>query len=233
MKDAFPENIWSVGVFCRIFADKSITRSERNMNYKNIIFDLGNVIVKLDEGATMRAFEQLGLDKTDHIRENPEMLRLFQGMGLGLVSNKDFFDAFRKMTHQEVTDQQITDAVNAMLLYVPDVKKQKLLDLRKAGVRTFLLSNTIDLHWRYCIDHLFPMGPYGVTDYFERTFVSQEMHKKKPNDNIFQQAIQDAALNPSDTLFIDDLEVNCQAAERNGLHTFQNKEFDDWMKMLG
>jgi HAD superfamily hydrolase (TIGR01509 family) len=77
------------------------------------------------------------------------------------------------------------------------------------------------------------MGPYGVSDYFERTFVSQEMHKKKPNDDIFQQVIHDAAINPSDTLFIDDLEVNCQAAERNGLHTFQNKEFDDWMKMMG
>jgi FMN phosphatase YigB (HAD superfamily) len=118
------------------------------MNYKNIIFDLGNVIVKLDEGATMRAFAQLGWGQAEHVRENPETLRLFQGMGLGLVSNQEFFDAFRRMSHKEVTDQQITDATNAMLLYIPDAKKQKLLELRKAGVRTFLLSNTIDLHWR-------------------------------------------------------------------------------------
>jgi putative hydrolase of the HAD superfamily len=65
-----------------------------------------------------------------------------------------------------------------MLRYIPDAKKQKLIDLRKAGYRTFLLSNTIDLHWRYCCENLFAMGPYSVDDYFERTFVSQEMHMK-------------------------------------------------------
>lgn len=69
------------------------------MNYKNIIFDLGNVLVKLDEAATMRAFEALGWPKKDHIREYAEGLRLFQAMGVGQMSNKQFFDAFRATTH--------------------------------------------------------------------------------------------------------------------------------------
>ena len=202
------------------------------MNYKNIIFDLGNVIVKLDEDATMKAFEKLGWGTFDHIRENSDGLRLFQGMGLGLVSNQEFFDSFRKMTSADVTDRQITDATNAMLRYIPDAKKQKLLDLRKAGYRTFLLSNTIDLHWRYCCENLFAMGPYSVDDYFERTFVSQEMHMKKPNDDIFQEVIRETGICPTETLFIDDLMVNCQAAERNGMHAFHNKDFDDWMTLF-
>ena len=202
------------------------------MNYKNIIFDLGNVIVKLDEDATMKAFEKLGWGTFDHIRENSDGLRLFQGMGLGLVSNQEFFDSFRKMTSADVTDRQITDATNAMLRYISDAKKQKLLDLRKAGYRTFLLSNTIDLHWRYCCENLFAMGPYSVDDYFERTFVSQEMHMKKPNDDIFQEVIRETGICPTETLFIDDLMVNCQAAERNGMHAFHNKDFDDWMTLF-
>jgi len=202
------------------------------MNYRNIIFDLGNVIVKLDESATMHAFKQLGWGQYDHIRENHETLQLFQGMGLGLVSNGDFFDAFRHMTSQDVTDRQITEATNAMLRYIPDEKKQKLIDLRKAGYRTFLLSNTIDLHWKYCIEHLFPMGTYGVDDYFEHAFFSQEIHMKKPNDDIFQHVIRETAIRPSDSLFIDDLEINCQAAERNGIKAFHNKSFDDWLALF-
>ena len=202
-------------------SDFQPTNKRTKMKYKNIVFDLGNVLVKLDEEATMHAFEQLGWGQYDHIRENPEGLKLFQDMGLGLISNQHFFDAFRRMTGSKVTDRQITDATNAMLLYIPDAKKQKLLQLRKEGIKTFLLSNTIDLHWRFCVDHLFPMDGYGVNDYFEQTFVSQEMHMKKPNDDIFQQVIKETAINPAETLFIDDLEVNCLAAEHNGFHTFQ------------
>ena len=202
------------------------------MNYKNIIFDLGNVLVKLDEAATMRAFEALGWPKKDHIREYAEGLRLFQAMGIGQMSNKQFFDAFRATTHSNVTDRQITDATNAMLLYIPEEKKRKLLQLREKGHRVFLLSNTIDLHWQYCKNNLFPMDQYGVDDYFEKTFLSQEMHMKKPDDEIFQQVVKDAAMDPGATLFIDDLEVNCEVAERNGIHTFQNKNFDDWMQLF-
>ena len=183
------------------------------MNYKNIIFDLGNVLVKLDEDATMRAFEKLGMGSFKHLRENPEALQLFQAMG-------------------NATDKQITDATNAMLLIIPDVKKQKLIDLRKAGYHTFLLSNTIDIHWRYCKDKLFPMGNYTADDYFDRIFTSQEMHMKKPDDEIFQTVIKEACINPNETIFIDDLEVNCIAAEKNGIHAFQNKEFDDWMELF-
>ena len=76
------------------------------------------------------------------------------------------------------------------------------------------------------------MDQYGVDDYFEKAFLSQEMHMKKPDDEIFQQVINDATIDPNDTLFIDDLEVNCEAAERNGIHSFQNKDFDDWMKLF-
>lgn len=202
------------------------------MNYKNIIFDLGNVLVKLDEAATMRAFEALGWPKKEHIREYAEGQRLFQAMGVGQMSNKQFFDTFRATTHSNVTDRQITDATNAMLLYIPEEKKRKLLQLREKGHRVFLLSNTIDLHWQYCKNNLFPMDQYGVDDYFEKTFLSQEMHMKKPDDEIFQQVVKDAAMDPGATLFIDDLEVNCEAAERNGIHTFQNKNFDDWMQLF-
>ena len=202
------------------------------MNYKNIIFDLGNVLVKLDEDATMQAFENLGMGRYKHLRENPEALKLFQAMGIGMISNQDFFNAFRKIVNPNTTDKQITDATNAMLITIPDVKKQKLMDLRKAGYRTFLLSNTIDLHWRYCKDELFPMDSFTVDDYFEHTFTSQKMHMKKPDDEIFQTVIKETGIKPNETIFIDDLEVNCNAAERNGIHAFQNKEFDDWMKLF-
>ena len=202
------------------------------MMYKNIVFDLGNVLVKLDEHETIKRFEQLGLKEAGHISENPEMLKLFQDMGIGLLSNREFFDSFRRIANSEATDNQITDAANAMLRYIPDEKKQKLLDLRKAGYRVYLLSNTNDIHWRYCADVLFPMQDYGINDYFDGMFLSQEVHVEKPDDRIFQIVIKETGILPNETLFVDDLEENCLAAKRNGFHTFQNIGFDDWMKIL-
>ena len=202
------------------------------MMYKNIVFDLGNVLVKLDEHETIKRFEQLGLKEAGHISDNPEMLKLFQEMGIGLLSNREFFDSFRRIANTEATDEQITNAANAMLRYIPDEKKQKLLDLRRAGCRVYLLSNTNDIHWQYCADVLFPMQNYEVDDYFDGTFLSQELHLEKPDDRIFQIVIKEAGILPNETLFVDDLEENCQAAMRNGFNAFQNKGFDDWMKIL-
>jgi putative hydrolase of the HAD superfamily len=203
-----------------------------SMAYRNIVFDLGNVIVKLDEQATIKGFEQLGLKEVGHLRDNPELLKLFRDLGIGLITNQEFFDGVRRMANIAATDEQLTNAANAMLRYIPDEKKQKLLDLRRAGHRVYLLSNTNDIHWRYCADVLFPMQGYGVNDYFDGIFLSQELHVEKPSDEIFQTVIQETGIDPNETLFVDDLEENCQAAERNGYHTFHNKEFNDWLEIL-
>jgi putative hydrolase of the HAD superfamily len=76
------------------------------------------------------------------------------------------------------------------------------------------------------------MQNYGVDDYFDGVFLSQELHVEKPDDRIFQIVIKETGIDPNESLFVDDLEKNCQAAERNGFHTFQNKSFDDWLEIL-
>ena len=202
------------------------------MLYRNIVFDLGNVLVKLDEHATIKRFEQLGLKDIEHIGENSDVKKLFHDMGIGRVSNQAFFDGFRRIANTTATDKQITDAANAMLKYIPDEKKQILLNLRSAGYRVYLLSNTNDIHWRYCADVLFPMQGYGVDDYFDGIFLSQELHVEKPDDRIFQTVIKETGIAPNESLFIDDLAENCLAAQRNGFHTFQNKQFNDWIDMI-
>ena len=40
-----------------------------------------------------------------------------------------------------------------------------------------------------------------------------------------------ANIHPEETLFIDDLKENCEAAEKLGIHTFQNVKFDDWLAL--
>lgn len=201
------------------------------MQYKNIIFDLGNVLVKLDSPGCMNAFKALGMEKLTDFGAYPEAKKLMGELGIGLISTEQFCDAARDLTHTTVSNQQIIDAANRMLVVIPDRKKQKLLELKANGYRLFLLSNTIDVHWDYCVEKLFPYQGHNVEDYFEKVFLSQRLHLSKPDARIYEEVIRQAEIVPKEFLFIDDLKENCVAAEKLGIHTFQNIEFDDWLDL--
>ena len=115
---------------------------------------------------------------------------------------------------------------------IPDEKKRRLLDLRVRGHRVFLLSNTNSIHWDYCVEQLFPYKNYGVADYFERIFLSQEMHLQKPDAEIFNEVLRQTGIRAEDSIFIDDLPENCEAARSVGIQAFQNTNFDDWELFL-
>ena len=199
------------------------------MQYKNIIFDLGNVLVKLNPEGCIGAFKAIGMGELVDSNPQSEGMKLMSKLGVGMITTEEFCDAARKLTGTDVTNEDIIDAANKMLVEIPDEKKERLLQLKKAGYRLFLLSNTIDIHWDYCVELLFPYQNHGVEDYFEQCFLSQRMHLAKPNARIYEEVIRQANIHPDETLFIDDLKENCEAAEKLGIHTFQNVKFDDWL----
>ena len=201
------------------------------MQYKNIIFDLGNVLVKLNPEGCIGAFKAIGMGELVDSNPQSEGMKLMGKLGVGMITTEAFCDAARELTGTDVTNEDIIDAANKMLVEIPDYKKERLLQLKKAGYRLFLLSNTIDVHWGYCVEHLFPYQNHGVEDYFEQCFLSQRMHLAKPNARIYEEVIRQANIYPDETLFIDDLKENCEAAEKLGIHTFQNVKFDDWLAL--
>lgn len=201
------------------------------MQYKNIIFDLGNVLVKLNPEGCIGAFKAIGMGELVDSNPQSEGMKLMSKLGVGMITTEEFCEAARKLTGADVTNEEIIAAANKMLVEIPDEKKERLLQLKKAGYRLFLLSNTIDVHWDYCVEHLFAYQNYGVEDYFEQCFLSQRMHLAKPNARIYEEVIRQANIHPDETLFIDDLKENCEAAEKLGIHTFQNVKFDDWLAL--
>ena len=201
------------------------------MQYKNIIFDLGNVLVKLNPDGCIGAFKAIGMGELVDSNPQSEGMKLMSKLGVGMITTEEFCEAALKLTGTDVTNEEIINAANKMLVEIPDEKKERLLQLKKAGYRLFLLSNTIDVHWGYCVEHLFPYQNHGVEDYFEHCFLSQRMHLAKPDARIYEEVIRQANINPDETLFIDDLKENCEAAEKLGIHTFQNVKFDDWLAL--
>lgn len=198
---------------------------------KHIIFDLGNVLVRLDTPACIEAFKKIGMEMVIN-RANDDAKSVLEQLGLGLISVETFYQKARELSGSHASDEAICHAANAMLVEIPDEKKRRLLDLRARGHRVFLLSNTNSIHWDYCVEQLFPYKNYGVADYFERIFLSQEMHLQKPDAEIFNEVLRQTGIRAEDSIFIDDLPENCEAARGVGIQAFQNTNFDDWELFL-
>lgn len=198
---------------------------------KHIIFDLGNVLVRLDTPACIEAFKKIGMEMVIN-RSNDDAKSVLEQLGLGLISVETFCQKARELSGYQASDEAICHAANAMLVEIPDEKKRRLLDLRARGHRVFLLSNTNSIHWDYCVEQLFPYKNYGVADYFERIFLSQEMHLQKPDAEIFNEVLRQTGIRAEDSIFIDDLPENCEAARGVGIQAFQNTNFDDWELFL-
>jgi putative hydrolase of the HAD superfamily len=59
---------------------------------------------------------------------------------------------------------------------------------------------------------------------FEKVYYSHEIHKYKPDVTSYLKVIELAGINPTESLFIDDLEPNIAGAEKAGLKTFWLKD---------
>ena len=189
---------------------------------KNIIFDLGGVLVGFDSRRSIGAFNGLGCEKVSKYIEEHRTEDLFYRIEFGISTTQEFCEEVRQMTATTAPDEAIVDAWNALLTPVTQARRQQLHALREAGYRLFLLSNTNDMHWQLCRPQL--------EGCFRRAFLSYQMRLAKPDMAIFSEVLQQAGIEAGETLFIDDNADNVAAAGTLGIQTFINRSIDDWMR---
>lgn len=199
-------------------------------NIKNIVFDMGGVLVGLNARRCIDAFVALGAQEIATYVEEHRTEDLFLDIELGHITTHDFCDEVRRRTRCEADDEQIVAAWSELTTVIPDEKLAMLRSLNQ-HYRMFLLSNTNEMHWlKHERDFL--RDGHRVEDYFEHVFLSYEMQMKKPDAEIFEAVLSRAGLKADETLFIDDSLENCQAAERLGIHTLHETTGHDWMETL-
>ena len=198
---------------------------------KNIVFDLGGVLVDLDFKAAINGLQQAGFVNVKEQLQSFDREGIFQKFELGAMTAEEFRTAIRENSTVTLTDEEIDALWNAMLLEIPREKLELILDLR-GKYMVYLLSNTNSIHWDYVCKNAFNYRGFRVKDYFEETFLSYEMHLAKPDKAIFEKVLQDANLLPEETLFIDDSEANCKAAEEVGIHAHHYHIGDDLSKVF-
>lgn len=187
---------------------------------KNLIFDLGGVILDLSVAHTLDSFARLSNLPRERVQEIYVSESGFLHYEKGLIDDRTFRDFVRKTYSISSPDEEIDRAWNAMLRGIPSQKLELLTRLQNE-FQVFLLSNTNAIHLHHINEVMLVNGPVRRTldSYFHKAYYSHMMGKRKPDPDIFEQVLEENRLVPEQTLFLDDYDINIEGAKAVGIKT--------------
>jgi glucose-1-phosphatase len=186
---------------------------------KNIIFDLGGVLINIDYKKTERAFEKLGFENFETMFSQYTADAIFEKLETGKINNEDFYNTLISLSNNNISATQIKNAWNEIVL---DWRVESLdfLETLSPKYNLFLLSNTNAIHHQYFnISLKNETYRTEIDSLFTKAYYSHEIHFRKPNADIFEFIAKDAEIIISETLFIDDSSNNIDTAKRLGFKT--------------
>lgn len=197
---------------------------------KNIIFDLGGVLLNIDYNKTADAFRKLGVHGFDELYSQANANPLFEGLETGKIDEENFYLSMAQYCVPDTSAPQMQKAWNNILLDFR-VGSLEYLKRLKEKYNLYLLSNTNAIHVQAFNKILESQtGESSLDAYFIKSYYSHTMQLRKPYPATYQWVLQDANLKADETLFIDDSVKNIDGARAAGLQThllLPNEKIED------
>lgn len=190
-------------------------------NIENIVFDLGGVVINLARDKAVEALTQLGVKDAESLLGVYAQKGPFYQLETGEITASDMFDILLPQCRPGTACNDIRDAFEKFLVDLPVERLRLIRKLRDLGYKTFVLSNTNPIMFHHWIDEAFRADGLSVNDYFDGVVVSFQEKTCKPDVKIFENLIRRYNLKPGNTLFLDDSEANCKAAESIGINAIR------------
>ena len=200
--------------------------------YKNLIFDLGDVIVHIDYPTTIAEFQKFALIDFNTIVSYSAQDKIFDLFDKGKVSAQQFRDEMKKYLRPDTTDRAIDFAWNSLIMAYPE-KNFELLNELKKRYKVLALSNINPIHLDE-IDRVAKQtfGVENFESFFHRAYYSHIAGYRKPEKEFYQMLIKSENINPAETFFVDDKPENVEAAKSLGLRAFQLKDRTKLFELL-
>ncbi len=192
---------------------------------KNIIFDLGNVLLKFKPEEFLLRFTS---DK-EHIKQFvPKITRskLWLDLDKGLESLKNAEIIFISKYPEE--EELISLFFNHWMEMLTPIEENIsiLLDLSKSGYNTYILSNFIKEAFKFVKEK------FDFFTVFDGQIISGEEKVIKPEEAIYETLLKRYQLIPEESLFIDDVLFFLKPAKKLGISTIWNQPHTDLRKEL-
>lgn len=180
---------------------------------KNVIFDFGQVMIRFDPVYMVGRYVTDAKDAA--LLENVIFDRLYwDKLDKGTITDAAVVAAVKTRIPEHL--YEAVEKIYYNWIYnIPEIEgmREIVRNLRKRGVRVFLLSNIS----QYFAEHADEIPCLAE---FERCFFSAVMGKTKPNREIYDEVCRTVGIGPTETLFVDDNAMNIRCAEEYGIHGY-------------
>ena len=180
-----------------------------------LYFDLGRVLINFDIEKMLNQISDISGVGTERLKE------VVFGSGLqlkyetGTIDGQEFYAEFCRATGTNPGFEALRWAASDIfeLNYgVLPIAAQ----LRAAGYRMGILSNTCHVHWEYCRRH-YP----SVVNLFDVHALSYCLKAVKPDAAIFDSAAKLAGVEANEIFFVDDIPGHVEGAKAAGFDAVQ------------
>ncbi|MBQ6343175.1 MAG: HAD family phosphatase [Anaerolineaceae bacterium] len=185
---------------------------ENHVEIQSVIFDLGNVLL---DYAPRRFMAEMGIAPKyfDRLLKVFPESKEWQELDMGLISDDDFLQA--ALYKEPLLRREIILYHKHWYDYFKAIPENvaAFYQVKETGARTYVLSNFQKTCFRVMQEH------NVFLDDFDGRVISFECHLRKPQPEIYELLISRYQLDSAHSVFIDDMEVNVQAAKAAGLQT--------------
>jgi FMN phosphatase YigB (HAD superfamily) len=187
---------------------------------KNIVFDLGNVLI------SFRPSDYLERKKYPREIRDTILEDIFRGPEWHLLDSGDIvtgeaIDRIAKRSSLKREEIAFIFNKRTDIMFPLELNTRLLPELKKQGYRLFYLSNfPIDIFDEVKNDYYF-------FRHFEGGIISSEIKCSKPDIKIFRIFLERYNLSAKECLYIDDIEINVEAAVSVGMNGFATSGSDD------
>lgn len=197
---------------------------------KNFIFDMGNVLMDFSPDYILSQYVR-NLDDIALLKTLIFKSEMWHDLDQGLVSFEEAKLEILKQVPDTLSEVVITFFDTWHLHKRPRVEMESVVkELKDRGYSIYLLSNAASTFHGY-------KDTYSVFQYFDDLIISADLKISKPDARIYQHLLDKHNLNPSKSMFIDDIAANILAAEDLGIHGYHYNGnalmFRDYLVTLG
>ncbi len=199
---------------------------------KNLIFDLGGVIMTIDQNEALRRFKELGVADIERRLDPYTQTGIFGDVEEGKITADEFRAELSRIVGRELS---FDDCRYGWLGYRKEVPRRNLdalKRLRGEGYRLILLSNTNPFMMSWALTKDFDGGEGSLENYFDALYLSYRLGVMKPDARFFQAIIENERILPEESLFVDDGSRNVETARKLGFNTMCPRNGEDWTAAL-
>ena len=181
---------------------------------QSVIFDFGGVLVRWKPQEIIDSFyqdEELRGRLRDEVFQHPDWLEMDRGM----LEDADAVERFATRMRRPAAEmrdllQRVKDSLVPM-----EASLELVNGLVEQGIPVYGLSNMSSSTFAHLEDR------HAIWDVFRGIVISGHIKLVKPDPRIFEHISRTYGLVPAETVFIDDLQPNVEAASRCGFRGIQ------------